>query len=173
MTLTRAQCFTCSWHRSVLLNTVVILQQSSQLLRQSCGSAHYPATLCLPGNTILLPVLQMLWAFPEAQIRHRRAIMRFVWRNSFPQAGGEKGGLGGVKDKKGNTAFVLAKQHNFKSFIKVIPKCHSIKLYETELLLTMNNQKTSESIFAIVFNIASHWIRLQWLSKRPQRNVST
>ena len=61
-----------------------------------------------------------------------------------------------MKDKKGNTAFVLAKQHYFKSFIKVIPKCHSIKLYKTELLLTMNNQKMQEIIFAIVFNIASH-----------------
>ena len=40
---------------------------------------------------------------------------------SFPQAGGGKRGRDAVEAKKGNTAFVLAKQYNFKPFIKVIP----------------------------------------------------
>lgn len=39
-----------------------------------------------------------------------------------------------MEDKKGNTAFVLAKQHNLKPFIKVVPEYHSIKLHNTELL---------------------------------------
>lgn len=60
-----------------------------------------------------------------------------------------------MKDKKGNTAFVVAKQHHLDPFIKLTPKCHLIKLYETELLHTMNDQNTGKHLL-IVFNIASH-----------------
>lgn len=50
---------------------------------------------CLPGNTFLLPALQMLQLFPEAQSRHRMVIMRLVQKRKekiqLLQAGGKKG----------------------------------------------------------------------------------
>lgn len=65
-------------------------------------------------------------------------------KKSFSSSRWKEGGLGTVEDKKGNTAFVLAKQHNLKPFIKVRPKYHSIKLHRTELLqfLHIVNEQT-------------------------------
>lgn len=72
---------------------------------------------------------------------------------SFPPAGGRKGGWVQGEAKKGNTAFVLAKQHNLKPFLKDIPKYHSIKLYIAGLLQflhIMNKQKTEKSFLQLL-----------------------
>lgn len=100
---------------------------------------------CLPGNTFLLPALQMLRPFPEAQSRHRMVIMRLV-----------------QKKKKRNTAFCKQVEKKkwgeeellFRLSSLIFPTPQHIPKYNLLTIIGSNSQimwmsKSSASTFPI------------------------